>query len=42
MILTKEKKMRTKFIKIIYHKFRLRDRIKNKENSYKRANNNKK
>jgi len=36
--LTKRKKrMRTKLIKIIYHKFRLNDEIKNKLNVYKRA-----
>jgi hypothetical protein len=32
-----KKRMRTKLIKIIYHKFRLNDEIKNKLNVYKRA-----
>jgi hypothetical protein len=29
--------MRTKLVKIIYHKFRLKDKIKNKLNFYKKA-----
>jgi hypothetical protein len=31
------KRMRTKLIKIIYHKFGLKDKIKNKLNFYKKA-----
>ena len=31
----KKKRIRTKFIKIIYHKIRLNDEIKNKQNIYK-------
>ena len=33
----KIKTMRTKLVKIIYHKFRLKDKIKNKLNFYKKT-----